>query len=299
MNNQYLVTRRASSPALINVNQLFQTACRVSVAAVASTLLLAALPSAYANDAHETFDTGLGSFTTTYGLTDNGFNMGWWNTGNASGVPGEIGGLVQRYSPGVSPAAPAMPRILDTQSYLGAPLNTLMTISASGRMFLNNPGSAGADLNLGFWNYENPDPGTERLVLRIHSPSSGMWRFRPGDGQGSGSRITVPGSESVMMSFSFTFTPDGNGLGAGTISGSIFNGSTVFPLVPYAVAANTYSLDCFGIWVDSAGSTDTAQYQNMYFDNFTYTVVPEPSVALLLPLGAGLFLLTQRKFRRA
>jgi len=272
---------------------------RVSIAAVSASLFVAWTWSANANDAHETFDTGLGSFTTTYGLTDNGFNMGWWNTGNASGFPGEIGGLVQRYSAPVSPSPPVMPRILDTQSYLGAPLNTLMTFGASGRMYFNNPGSAGADLNLGFWNYENPDPGSERIVLRIHSPGGGGWRFRPGDGQGSGSRITVPGSESVMMSFSFTFTPSGLNDGSGTISGSIFNGSTVFPLNSYNVAANSYSLDCFGIWADSAGSTDPLQYQNMYFDSFTYTVVPEPSAALLLPLGAGLFLLAQRKLRRS
>jgi len=271
----------------------------VSIAMVSATLFVVGTWSVNANYALETFNSGLGNFTTTYGLTDNGFNMGWFNTGNASGVPGEIGGLVQRYNWPSSPTAPNMPRILDTQSFATQPLNTLMTISASGKMYLNNPGSAGTDLNLGFWNYSNPDPGAERIVLRIHSPSGGGWRFRPADGVGSGSRVTVVPSESIPLDFSFTFTPSGLLNGSGTITGWIYNGSTTTPLVSYNVGANSYSLNSFGIWVDSAGSTDPLQYQNMYFDNLTYTVVPEPSSVLFLSLGAGLLLVARNKFRRS
>jgi len=270
---------------------------RVSIAMVSASLLLVGAWSASANYATETFDSGLGSFTTTYGLTDSGFNLGWFNSANASGVAGEIGGLFQRTNNPVSPSPPGMPRILNTVDF-ALPLNTLMPISASGKMFLQDPGSAGTDINLGFWNYSNPDPGSERLVLRIHSPSGGGWRFRPGDGQGSGSRITVVGSDSKMLDFSFTFTPDGGGLGAGTMTGFIYDGTTTYPLSPYNVVTNSYSLTSFGIWADSAGSTDPLQFQYAYFDNFQFTVVPEPSAALLLPLGVGVLLLARNKFRR-
>jgi hypothetical protein len=280
-------------------NRLLPAACRVSAVAVSATLLLAGASSGYANSAYETFDSGLGNFTTTYGNNNLGFDLGWWNTGNASGFPGEMGGMFNRTnSGGQSVDSPYMPRILDTASYTsGGVLDTTMSISASGKMYLMNPGSANADINLGFFNSSIADPNSQRLVLRINAPSGGDWRFRVA-ADSSGSRITVPGSEAIPLDFSFTFTPSGLLDGSGSIAGSIFDGTTTYPLPAYAVTANSWTFDSFGVWTDSSGSPDLTQYEYAYFDNLQYTVVPEPSVALLLPFGAGLLVLARNKFRR-
>jgi len=243
------------------------------------------------------FATGLGTWNTTALLQDNGFNLGYQTTGWTGGDPGYIGGLGIRTNSPVG--ASGMPRILDTQSFIGQPVDLRnTTFSASGKMFLEDLNSSG-DLNLGFFNTANP--GGERLVLRIHSPSNpGQWRFRFGDGNGSGTRVTVPDNtwNAATLDFSFTFTPSGVNDGAGLLTGTVSLGATDLNLVPRSVSANAWTIDSFGVWWDSASSVDELAQQNTFFDDMTFTVIPEPSVAMLLPLGAGILLLVRRKLLR-
>jgi hypothetical protein len=258
------------------------------------TALLMGLSTANADLVYNDFATGLGTWTTTYGLTGNGFNLGWSPTGNASGVGGEVGGLVARYAAPSSPSAPYMPRILDTQSFAGGNMNLNYSIYMSGRMFLQNVANANSDLNFGYFNTVDADTGTNRLVMRMHSPSGGQWRFRLAAGQQSTSRVTVNGLESVGVDFGFSFTPSGVNDGSGSFTGYV----GAVNIGTLAVPANSFSFDSFGLWVDSAGNSDPAALQNMFYDNVTFTIVPEPSTALLGSIGAALLLWGRRKLLR-
>lgn len=273
--------------------------------ALAAALLAVVLPGARATNAYNDFSSGLGTWTTTYGLTDNGFNLGWSDTSYAGGSAGEVGGLVTRYAAPSSPSANYLPRILDTQSFAGNPLNLNYAISVSGDLYLHDI-NASSDVNLGYFNTAASDPSSQRLVLRIHSPSTaggGLWRFRFGDGNGSQSsseRVTVPSSswDSAPLNFSFNFAPSGLNDGSGILSGKISYDGTDLSLFNRSVAANTWNFDSFGFWVDSASSTDLTKQQLIYLDNVSYTIVPEPSPTLLAGLGAGALLLVQRVSRR-
>jgi hypothetical protein len=305
MNMPNQSTRRASSPATVYHNHLLSTACWVSVPIFAATLLLLGLSSGYAlGQRTETFTGGFGSWTTTYGLTDSGFNLGWANTANAGGAPGEIGGLIVQTNSTASPPNLGMPHILDTVSFAGGNTLTLNSpLSASGQMYLSDPGTANMNVFIGYFN--SADPTAQRLAIRFDSPGthtpSPIWRVRMGGPNATGTRTSVPDGtwNATPLSFDFTWTPSGLNDGSGTLAGELKNGATVFTVTPQSVAANSVVLNSFGMWVDSAGSTVPANVQTEWFDNITYTIVPEPSAALLWPLAGGFLLLARRNLRRA
>jgi len=248
-----------------------------------TAVLFASALCASANSNTETFDTSLGSWTTTAHLTDYGMNLGWQNSANAGGTAGEVGGLITRYLGG---GANDMPRILDTVHF-ATPLDLTYSITVSGSMYLKDV-AASQDVNFGYFDSAATDPNAERLVLRIQSPSSagtGLWRFRTAVNGSSGSRVTVANNtwDSAPLTFDLTWTP--TGLGAGTLSGDVWNGATQLVLPSASVGANSAVFDCFGVWVDNASSTDATKTQYEYFDNVTYTIVPEPTAGLLLVMG--------------
>lgn len=271
---------------------------------VATLVLLAQSSSAVVINVFNDFATDLGTWNTTAFLQQNGFDLGYRTTGWTGGSAGYVGGLVIRSNNPVSPTAPGMPRILDTQSFLGGPADLNHSITFSGKMFLQDVGgTANSDINFGLFNSSIADPSSQRLVLRIHSPSPDYaWRFRFGYGGGSQSnaeRLPAPtGWDSQTLDFVFKFLPSGANDGSGVFYGNISFGSQKLQLVNLNVVPNSWTFDSFGMWVDSAGGTDVNALQNMYFDNVTLTVIPEPSTLLLLPVGA-LVLLARRAFRRA
>ena len=289
------LNRQASSLGLIN--RLLPAASRFAVPILATTLLLLGLSSGYAlSQWTETFTGGFGSWTTQYGLTDNGFNLGWANTANAGGGLGEIGGSIAQYTSTATPSPLGMPRILDPLG--GGTLNLNSPLSVSGRMWLQevvvNPNM---NVHMGYYNLA--DPSNQNLMLRIVAASSTKrWRFQFRGNGSSGSRVTAPDTtwDSTPLGFSFTWAPSGLNDGAGTISGQLTKGADVLTVTSYNVAANTSVFDSFGLWVDSGNGT-LADVERMWFDDLVYTV-PEPSAALLLPLGAGLLLLARRNLRR-
>lgn len=291
-------SRRANSSGLIN--RLLPAACRVSVAAVATTLLLLGAPSGYALvQIGETFTGGLGYWTTTSPAnTDAGNNWIWSSSGGP--FSGAIGGTLVRTNVPTSPTAFGMPRFLDTVSFAGGnTMNLNMALSVSGQMYLNDPGTADTGIYVGYFNSAAPD--VQRLALKIDGPNPRpQWRVRFAGNASTGTRTALPDAtwNAALLDFAFNFVPDGGGLGAGTVSGYVKNGAATWTVTTFGIAANTSFFDAFGIWADSSSSTDVLRTQTGWFDNIQYTVVPEPSAALLLPLGAGLLLLTQRTLRR-
>ncbi len=275
------------------------------LATVSSTLMLVSF-SARANYNFETFNTDLAGWTyTNPGGATNGSTLGWNNSANSGGAAGEIGGTLARVNVPTSPTALGMPRILDTSTsrLLGLTLNT--AISVSGKMYLGDPGTADTGIYIGYFNTAAPD--VQRLALRIDGPSAHpQWRARFASGwSGSGTTGTRTAMAATFnataLDFSFSFAPSGLNDGAGTLTGSIYNVGTAetFTVTAFSILANANSFDAFGIWGDSSGSSDITRVQTAWFDNLTYTVVPEPAAALLLPFGAGLLLLARNKTRRA
>ena len=294
---------------------------------MAASAWLVGASSGYANFTYETFDTGLGTWTTESPYNHiEGFDIGWSSTGNASGVGGEVGGTWARIDKkDGNVTAPRMAHILDTASFAGGNQVSLnMPLSASGRMILYDSGTADCTVYVGFYNsgilsYIPPgyptnfsDAGSERLILRITGPASGsLWRFNFGgpNTTQSPTRVTVPDStwSDTPLDFSFTWTPSGLNDGSGTVSGYVqkAGGGAKIDVPTWTIVAGApqyasllHNFDSFGIWADSSASTDLTRTHVEWFDNMKYTVVPEPSAALLLPFAAGLFLLARRKFRR-
>jgi len=265
--------------------------------AVAGALLAAPLAQAGVQVVN-TFDNGLGTWSTTVLNHDNGYDLDWSNTSHAGGDPGEVGGLVIRFHSDTSPSALGMPRILDTINFRGQPVDLNMPLSVSGLLYAQDI-SANTTVHMGYYNVGAPSD--QRLILRVVDPSdsgTGLWRFRFAAG-GSGSKVTVPDNswDSTPLRFSFQWTPSGLGDGSGTVSGQVQKVSGGDPLVIPSVSlgANTFAFNAFGLWIDSSGSTKPDRQQIVFFDNVEYTIVPEPSTFLLGAMGTGLLFLLRRR----
>jgi hypothetical protein len=242
------------------------------VLALATVLGLGAETASAQFSRTETFDEGLGAFDTEFGNQSNGFEFGWSESTYAGGEPGELGGLFVRVNEPTGDLS--MPRILDTASFV-APVDLNQPFSASGWMQLDDESdAAGLDVNLGFFRENNPT--NERIVIRILPNGSNVWRFRMAVNGASGTRLDGPPAfDSVPLAWSFVWTPSGAGNGTGTATGSVTDGTTTLELPSPLVGANAAQIDAFGVWANSASSTDLARTQRMYFDDVTYTV-PEP-----------------------
>jgi len=261
---------------------------------VGVVLFLGSAPAGAQGSALETFDTDLGRWGTSFGNEAGGFDFGWSDTANAGGAPGEFGGLFVRVNQPTGDLA--MPRVLDTASLSSVGLND--SLSVSGTMWLQHVSdSASSDVHIGYFNSANPT--NERLILRILPNGSDIWRFRLAANQGQGVRVDAPSSfDSVVLDFRFDWVPSGLGDGTGSATGSVSDGVTTLDLPTPFPASNTAAFDSFGVWVNSASSTDVTRQQSMFFDDVEYTV-PEPaSIALGLGALLGLAGLCAREVRR-
>lgn len=224
----------------------------------------------------ETFDTDLGAWDTLFGAQNDGFDIGWSDTSFADGLAGEFGGTFVRVNQPTGDLS--MPRALDTASFT-APIDLDQPFHAEGWMFLaDDSGDAGLDVNLGFFRENNPT--NERVVIRILPNGGGSWRFRMAVNAGQGIRIDGPaGFDAVPLAWSFDWTPSGAGDGSGTATGTVSDGVTTLTLPTPFVGANAATIDSFGVWANSASSTDPSRTQLMYFDDVTYSA-PEPGALL-------------------
>ncbi len=242
----------------------------------------------------ETFDADLGAWGFSFGAQANGFDLGWSDTSLAGGSPGEFGGVFVRLNQLTGDLS--MPRVLDTGSF-AAPLAFDQLIRASGSMFLNDDSDdAGLDVHLGFFDANNPL--NERLIIRIQPNGGNQWRFRVSANTSSGARIDAPTSfDSVPLEWSFEWTPSDSG-GGGTLTGTVSDGVTTLSLPSPIVGFNTATLDSFGVWANSASSSDPSRTQQMFFDDVLYTV-PEPEGGLLGGLAVLATALLRRRVRAA
>jgi hypothetical protein len=239
----------------------------------------------------ETFDTDLGGWDTLFGAQDDGFDIGWSDSSFAGGTPGEFGGRFVRVTQATGDLS--MPRALDTASFV-APLDLDVPFAAEGWMFLDDDSNAaGLDVHLGFFRENNPS--NERVILRILPDGDDVWRFRMAVNGSQGTRVDAPTSfDSVPLAWSFEWTPSGAGDGTGTATGTVSDGVTTLTLPSPVVGANAATIDAFGVWANSASTTDAARTQTMYFDDVLYTA-PEPGVAF----GGGVALAALFHRRRA
>lgn len=232
----------------------------------------------------ETFDADLGAWGTLFGAQNDGFDIGWSDSSFAGGPAGEFGGVFVRVNQPTGDLS--MPRALDTGSFT-VPVDLDLPFHASGWMYLDDDSDdAGLDVHLGFFRENNPT--NERVVIRILPNGGDAWRFRMAVNASQGTRIDAPlGFDSVPLEWSFDWTPSGAGDGSGTATGTVSDGVTTLNLPSPFVGANAATIDSFGVWANSASSTDPARTQQMYFDDVTYTV-PEPGPALggLIALAA-------------
>jgi hypothetical protein len=264
---------------------------RAIAAGVAAGALLATSAARAQVDVSESFDTDLGAFDTVFGTQADGFDVGWSDTAFAGGAPGELGGTFVRLNSQFGDLS--MPRVLDTESF-AAPIDLNQPFEASGSMFLDDVSdSAALDVNLGFFRENNPTG--ERIVIRIQPNGGNEWRFRMGVNTSSGTRLDAPlAFDSVPLTWSFAWTPSGLGNGTGTAVGAVSDGVTTLELPTPSAFANTAQLDAFGVWANSANTTDPARVQRMFFDDFVYHV-PEPGPAGLGAVAVGMALVLRRK----
>jgi hypothetical protein len=246
----------------------------------------------------ETFDLDLGGWNTSFGNHAGGFDFDWSDTQNAGASAGELGGLFVRVNEPTGDLS--MPRILDTASF-AQPLTLNQALSASGMMYLHDVfGDAGLDVHIGYYNESNPV--NERLIIRLSPNSFNVWRFRTAANASQGTRVDAGDQfDSVPLEFHFDWVPSGLNNGTGTLTGTVSDGVTTLVLDSPLVGSNTATLDSFGVWADTASTTDVNRQQLMYFDDVTYTV-PEPSSVVLgvgALLGSALLLRLRAAGRRA
>lgn len=256
---------------------------RLASAAIVAWTLLASTTAGAQVSVVESFDADLGAWDTLFGAQSSGFDFGWSDSTFAGGAAGEFGGSFARVNEPTGDLS--MPRALDTVSFV-TPIDLREPFHAEGWMFLDDDSNdASLDTHIGFFKENNPT--NERIVIRISPNGEDEWRFRMAVNASQGTRLDAPTSfDSTPLSWSFDWTPSGSLDGSGTAVGTVSDGITTLDLPSPLVFANAASVDSFGVWANSASSTDLARTQRMFFDDVTYTA-PEPGAALLALAAAA------------
>lgn len=259
-----------------------------SLAANATGLALAVVSTAEATVITETFTGEVGQFTTSVGNDSNGNNFGFSNSAYANGATGEIGGVFAR----ANETSPAY--VADTT--LGGTLAGSSNFVMSGKFSITGNDNANGAIFAGYFNATAPVIGP--------NPFIGLMIIEPGAGSLFRVCLRIGGTFSAVMNLvtvgtAYTYDLSYNGT-TGTLSGTITNMSTsaITPLTITDASAIAASYTAFGIGSGFANYGDSALRATAYFDDLTYTVVPEPTSLVLAGIAPGVLLGRRRRAYR-
>jgi len=258
-----------------------------SLAANATGLALAVVSTAEATVITETFTGGVGQFTTSVGNDSNGNNFGFSNSAYANGATGEIGGVFARVN-GTSPAY-----VADTT--LGGTLAGSSNFVMSGKFSITGNNNANGGIFAGYFNATPPVIGPNTFIgfMIVETYMSDRFQFCP--------RIAGTYVSALLLTVGIDYTYDLSYNGTtGTLSGTITNMSTsaITPLTITDASAIAASYTAFGIGSGFANYGDSALRATAYFDDLTYTVVPEPTSLVLAGIAPGVLLGRRRRAYR-
>ena len=217
----------------------------------------------------ETFDTGLGHFDLQVRNKENGTDFGFANSNTAGGTAGELGGTLVRTSTAEA-------------AYVGdGTLGGLLT-PASQKLVLKGKLKIVPDLMDGtmFIGYVNTNSLTTRLGILIDEPGGGFepnYRARLSAPGGSGSTFGL--EPNVVQNFDLVWDPDAKKLG-GTIGSHVVE-----------VTANPGDAEFDAVVVGAMFAADSNPNlaNQVFLDNFTYTVIGVPTITETFDTGLGTF----------
>ena len=211
-----------------------------------------------------------------------GEDFGFSDTGNASGTAGEIGGLVARS--GASACAyygVDLGTILDLDQDMG--LNFSSTHAADLFYGVNNGPWGGDTALLGFFNRNDrlvPHPANSVMGVQLSGSDLYTAMFFPGvaNSETKFAEALAGGSQYTIR---FQYNPSLGASGRLTVE---FDGTVTTYDLTADQRASGAQYDTFGFLTLAAdGGSGPVE---LYLDNVSVTMVPEPSAFVLLALGA-------------
>lgn len=225
----------------------------------------------------ENFDAGLGHFSSANGNTSGNNNFGLSNSSLAGGSADELGGTFART------AGSTNAFVADTN--LGGVLSKGEDLVLSGKMYLDNISWDGA-MFVGFFN-TGIDSKASILGMLIEEPSGQAndgFRVSASVNDVQGQPKLPIGFQEVALDFSLTWDADSSGDGSGTLSGTV--GS--FILSPVTVGPGSSNYNAFGVGAGGVSSSNPAVQMTAFFDDLTYSVIPEPATATIALLALSM-----------
>ena len=95
----------------------------------------------------------------------------------------------------------------------------------------------------------------------------------------------TPIGPNTDRTWSFSWDPSGGSEGGGLLTVALDEVSNTAELTP-ALRSKAFAVDAFGWRGGVSPSSNPAQYADIFFDDLTYTVVPEPSSVAMVFMGA-------------
>jgi hypothetical protein len=261
----------------------------VTAGAISLAVMGCLTHAAWAVTRTETFDSSAGNFTTQVRNGVDGNNLAFSNTdntgtgGGTSGA-GEFGGVFAR----TSEATPAY--VADAN--LGGSLIRTDVLSLSGRFIVTANDGMDGSICVGYINTSSDSP----FGSSGDAGFTGFAILEPNPGPALRAQLfakgnNITGSQSGIdlnteYSFNLTYDPNTFVLG-GTI------GPLTFPPAQTGLDPGD-TFNAFAMLSGTAGSSNAGQTATAYFDDLTYTIVPEPASALLMVGAAAMLRRRQR-----
>jgi hypothetical protein len=250
----------------------------------------------------ETFNTGLDGWApdAVWSSTSPGF--GWSNTSHAGGTAGEIGGELDMNGTTLNSFGTS----------LGGTYNLNSPFSASGNFAITGESPVGVlnyYVGIGFYNSAYPVNSSSNNVPQLgfqlaEYGNSTALRAKLNLGLANGTDVNpnpaffLPTNFTGFYTFNVNYDPT---IGNGRLTVQIFQNGTsaVSGTGTYNLSATDRNsgttFDSFGLM---SGGNGDAGFEDVWMDNFSaVAVVPEPSCAALLILGAGTLLGIRRQRR--
>jgi hypothetical protein len=235
----------------------------------------------------QTFDSGAAASAagwTEFGSRDNNFNFGFSDTNDAEGASaGEGGGVVARSEP---------------TSYYGdltigaGDLST--DLNATGRLKFQDSAFDG-EFFFGWFDRVGAEADGTRDYLGIHvrEPRDDLWRVNSSIDGSDGAQMDIP--SGLALNFEIGWDADGGaaaGDGLLTVSLNSLDGSTTFASTVEGFDGS--NLNAFGL-LSNAQSGEVNQVGSFWFDDVSYSQIPEPSTSLLAIWGLSGLMFARRK----